>query len=44
MTPGRPVPPPLAKPITVEESGAAPVGGALAAAYGATSPESGWYP
>lgn len=44
MTPGRPVPPPLAKPITVEESGAAPEGGALAAAYGATSPESGLVP
>jgi uncharacterized zinc-type alcohol dehydrogenase-like protein len=38
MTPGRPVPPPLAKPATPS------AGGVLAAAYGATSPDSGLVP
>ncbi|MFJ5955033.1 NAD(P)-dependent alcohol dehydrogenase [Paenarthrobacter sp. NPDC092416] len=42
MTPGRPVPPPLAKPIPVERT--ASQGSTLAAAYGATSPESGLLP
>lgn len=40
MSPGRPVPPPLAKAITVES----PEGTTFAAAYGATSPESGLVP
>jgi alcohol dehydrogenase (NADP+) len=42
MTPGRPVPPPLAKPAT--PSGTVSAGGVLAAAYGATSPDSGLVP
>jgi alcohol dehydrogenase (NADP+) len=42
MTPGRPVPPPLAKPAT--PSGTVSPGGVLAAAYGATSPDSGLVP
>lgn len=42
MTPGRPVPPPLAKPITVEHPPS--VATNLAAAYGATSPGSGLVP
>ncbi|BAS17314.1 NADP-dependent alcohol dehydrogenase C 2 [Arthrobacter sp. Hiyo8] len=53
MTPGRPVPPPLGKPLvvsdeTAEASPAAPVAAkgmpTLAAAYGATSAESGLVP
>jgi alcohol dehydrogenase (NADP+) len=57
MTPGRPVPPPLAKPAAPEPAAPETVatgsitagssvsdGGALAAAYGATSPESGLVP
>ena len=53
MTPGRPVPPPLAKPVAPEPAApgtiatpeaAASSGGRLAAAYGATSPESGLVP
>jgi alcohol dehydrogenase (NADP+) len=52
MTPGRPVPPPLAKPVTPEPANpgdtataeATAAGGRLAAAYGATSPESGLVP
>ena len=42
MTPGRPVPPPLAKPAT--PSGTVSAGSVLAAAYGATSPDSGLVP
>ena len=42
MTPGRPVPPPLAKPITPDTSGTGSA--TLAAAYGATSPDSGLVP
>lgn len=42
MTPGRPVPPPLAKPIPVQSSELA--GSTLAAAFGATSPDSGLVP
>ena len=47
MTPGRPVPPPLAKPVAPEAAtpGATAVdGGRPAAAYGATSPDSGLVP
>lgn len=47
MTPGRPVPPPLAKPVTPEPAtpeATAVDGGRLAAAYGATSPDSGLVP
>ncbi|WP_284975330.1 NAD(P)-dependent alcohol dehydrogenase [Arthrobacter sp. efr-133-TYG-104] len=44
MTPGRPVPPPLAKPITVDTSESAPGTQMLAAAYGGTSPDSGLVP
>ncbi|TNB71560.1 NAD(P)-dependent alcohol dehydrogenase [Arthrobacter sp. BB-1] len=53
MTPGRPVPPPLAKPVAPEPAtpgtiatpeAAASGGRRLAAAYGATSPESGLVP
>ncbi|WP_163162450.1 NAD(P)-dependent alcohol dehydrogenase [Arthrobacter sp. Alg241-R88] len=52
MTPGRPVPPPLAKPVTPKPAAPAPAGsgviasndGVLAAAYGATSPDSGLVP
>ena len=42
MTPGRPVPPPLAQPAA--PSNAPSGGGVLAAAYGATSPDSGLVP
>ncbi|NQD88689.1 NAD(P)-dependent alcohol dehydrogenase [Paenarthrobacter sp. CM16] len=42
MTPGRPVPPPLAKPITLDTGTAGSA--TLAAAYGATSPDSGLVP
>ena len=42
MTPGRPVPPPLAQPAA--PSTAPSGGGVLAAAYGATSPDSGLVP
>ncbi|MFW0774654.1 NAD(P)-dependent alcohol dehydrogenase [Paenarthrobacter nitroguajacolicus] len=42
MTPGRPVPPPLAKPVTLDTSGDR--SGTLVAAYGATSPDSGLVP
>ena len=42
MTPGRPVPPPLAKPAT--PSATVSAGVVLAAAYGATSPDSGLVP
>ncbi|MGO4143643.1 NAD(P)-dependent alcohol dehydrogenase [Paenarthrobacter sp. YAF11_1] len=42
MTPGRPVPPPLAKPITLDTSETGST--TLAAAYGATSPDSGLVP
>ncbi len=42
MTPGRPVPPPLAKPAT--PSATVSAGSVLAAAYGATSPDSGLVP
>ncbi|WP_420178425.1 NAD(P)-dependent alcohol dehydrogenase [Paenarthrobacter sp. TA1.8] len=42
MTPGRPVPPPLAKPVTLDSSEHR--SGTLAAAYGATSPDSGLVP
>ena len=45
MTPGRPVPPPLAKPIApAPEESAAPEAGVLAAAYGAVSGDSGLVP
>ncbi|MDI2034972.1 NAD(P)-dependent alcohol dehydrogenase [Paenarthrobacter nitroguajacolicus] len=44
MNPGRPVPPPLAKTISLDTSGFEPSAGLLAAAYGATSPESGLVP
>ncbi|WP_406637514.1 NAD(P)-dependent alcohol dehydrogenase [Pseudarthrobacter quantipunctorum] len=46
MTPGRPVPPPLAQPAAPSAAApsAAPSGGVLAAAYGATSPDSGLVP
>lgn len=52
MTPGRPVPPPLAKPLpdldttanTTAGSAAQTAGPALAAAYGATAPDSGLVP
>jgi alcohol dehydrogenase (NADP+) len=52
MTPGRPVPPPLAKPAAPSPAapeapataGTTAAGGRLAAAYGATSPESGLVP
>lgn len=47
MTPGRPVPPPLAKPAAPEPATPANTvfeGGRLAAAYGATSPDSGLVP
>ncbi|MBO1266899.1 NAD(P)-dependent alcohol dehydrogenase [Arthrobacter cavernae] len=43
MTPGRPVPPPFAKPIPTMD-GPEAGGSRLAAAYGATSPESGLLP
>ncbi|MFK0005733.1 NAD(P)-dependent alcohol dehydrogenase [Paenarthrobacter sp. NPDC090520] len=43
MTPGRPVPPPLGRTITPEASPSF-AGSLLAAAYGATSPESGLVP
>jgi uncharacterized zinc-type alcohol dehydrogenase-like protein len=47
MTPGRPVPPPLAKPVAPEAAtpeATAADGGRPAAAYGATSPDSGLVP
>lgn len=46
MTPGRPVPPPLAKPVAPEAATpeATAVDGRPAAAYGATSPDSGLVP
>ncbi|MEE2521443.1 NAD(P)-dependent alcohol dehydrogenase [Pseudarthrobacter sp. J75] len=46
MTPGRPVPPPLAKPLpdTVSQAPSGSPDGSLAAAYGAVSPESGLLP
>ena len=46
MTPGRPVPPPLAQPAAPSNapSNAPSGGGVLAAAYGATSPDSGLVP
>ena len=48
MTPGRPVPPPLAKPLPeiddTASSAAQTAGPTLAAAYGATGPESGLVP
>lgn len=47
MTPGRPVPPPLAKPVAPEAAtpeATAVDGGRPAAAYGATSPDSGLVP
>ncbi|MFJ5860473.1 NAD(P)-dependent alcohol dehydrogenase [Pseudarthrobacter sp. NPDC092439] len=46
MTPGRPVPPPLARPVApVDDAGTAPTGaGTLAAAYGAVSGDSGLVP
>ena len=54
MTPGRPVPPPLAKPLpdldttdtksATADSAAQNAGPTLAAAYGATSPDSGLVP
>lgn len=47
MTPGRPVPPPLAKPVAPEPAAPEAIavdGGRLAAAYGATSPDSGLVP
>jgi uncharacterized zinc-type alcohol dehydrogenase-like protein len=52
MTPGRPVPPPLAKPLpdldttanTTAGSAAQTAGPTLAAAYGATAPDSGLVP
>lgn len=47
MTPGRPVPPPLAKPVTPEPAGPEPTavdGRRLAAACGATAPDSGLVP
>ncbi|MFF2029571.1 NAD(P)-dependent alcohol dehydrogenase [Arthrobacter sp. NPDC058192] len=49
MTPGRPVPPPLAKPLPnihapETTTASATAGPTLAAAYGATSPESGLVP
>ncbi|WP_350001666.1 NAD(P)-dependent alcohol dehydrogenase [Pseudarthrobacter sp. WHRI 8279] len=42
MTPGRPVPPPLAQPAAPSTEPSS--GGVLAAAYGATSPDSGLVP
>ncbi|KUM41720.1 NAD(P)-dependent alcohol dehydrogenase [Arthrobacter sp. EpRS71] len=44
MTPGRPVPPPLAKSITLDAGGSDAEPRTLAAAYGATSPDSGLVP
>ncbi|MFJ6536313.1 NAD(P)-dependent alcohol dehydrogenase [Paenarthrobacter sp. NPDC091711] len=44
MTPGRPVPPPLAKSITLDAGGSDAEARTLAAAYGATSPDSGLVP
>ncbi|NSX37358.1 NAD(P)-dependent alcohol dehydrogenase [Pseudarthrobacter oxydans] len=47
MTPGRPVPPPLAKPVAPEAAtpeATAADGGRPAAAFGATSPDSGLVP
>lgn len=44
MNPGRPVPPPLAKTISLDTAGSEPSTGVLAAAYGATSPVSGLVP
>ncbi|MDQ5862076.1 MAG: NAD(P)-dependent alcohol dehydrogenase, partial [Actinomycetota bacterium] len=51
MTPGRPVPPPLARPVMPNDVVADPAGldtdpgtGLLAAAYGAVSPDSGLAP
>ncbi|MEY9777565.1 NAD(P)-dependent alcohol dehydrogenase [Arthrobacter sp. MW3 TE3886] len=51
MTPGRPVPPPLAKPLpdsattaATTDSSAQTTGPTLAAAYGATAPDSGLVP
>ncbi|MFE4198202.1 NAD(P)-dependent alcohol dehydrogenase [Paenarthrobacter sp. NPDC056912] len=44
MTPGRPVPPPLAKPIPLDTTETGPGRAMFAAAYGATSPDSGLVP
>ncbi|GAA2849955.1 NAD(P)-dependent alcohol dehydrogenase [Paenarthrobacter ilicis] len=44
MTPGRPVPPALAKAITPDRGSGPQEAGTLAAAYGATSPDSGLVP
>jgi len=44
MTPGRPVPPPLAKPISLDPDWTGVETSTLAAAYGATAPDSGLVP